>query len=239
MQLEQEFQFCPELVRLYRSEFAEGSGGERFALSGCSTANNLISLARLFQAHRPSRTLEIGLCLGGTCLLFTALHQMSAASPARQHVAIDPFQRSRWKNAGLLAVERSGTSGYLDFREELSAFALPRLASENARFDLVYIDGSHLFEDVFVDFYYTARLLNPGGLVAFDDCSDPHVSKVLQFLCANLSGMFDELDLAPFRADHGRSLRYRAARILGRLQMRAFRKVGTGERTQNARFRSF
>ena len=30
----------------------------------------------------------------------------------------------------------------------------------------MYAFGLHLFEDVFVDLYFIARLLNPGGVVA-------------------------------------------------------------------------
>jgi methyltransferase family protein len=89
---------------------------------------------------------------------------------------------------------------------------LPRLVEENEQFDLVYIDGSHLFEDVFIDTYYTGRLLSQGGVVAFDDCGDPHVRKVLAFLRSNLGDSFEELDLPPFRADQGRSTKYRLAR---------------------------
>jgi hypothetical protein len=32
-----------------------------------------------------------------------------------------------------------------------------------ARFGLAYIDGSHLFEDVFVDAYYVTRSVEQGG----------------------------------------------------------------------------
>ena len=72
--------------------------------------------------------------------------------------------------------------GYLDFREECSALELPKLMKQGARFDLVYIDGSHLFEDVFIDAYFVARLLTQGGVVVFDDSTNPHIAKVLRFL---------------------------------------------------------
>src|ERR1035441_4737545 len=130
MNYEQEFGFCPELVQLYKAGFAEGASGERFDLGGCSTANNLAALRRLFEHHQPKQTLEIGLCLGGSCLLFTALHQRSAVRPSRQHTAIDPFQISMWKRAGLLAIQRGGLDGYLNFRESLSSLRSEEHTSE-------------------------------------------------------------------------------------------------------------
>src|SRR5262249_10552735 len=153
-----------------------------------------------------------------------------------QHTALDPFQKEAWDDSGLLAVERAGLSDYLDFRPEFSCVALPRLVEKGEQFDLVYVDGSHLFEDVFVDAYYTSRLLSEGGIVAFDDCRDAHVLKVIQFIRQNLSQSLEEVDLAPFRNDRGRSTRYRFARLMGRTQMRAFRRIGKMSRPWNAPF---
>jgi hypothetical protein len=39
---------------------------------------------------------------------------------------------------------------------------------------------------VFIDFYYTARILDAGGIVLFDDSVDPHVHKTLRFIRKNL-----------------------------------------------------
>jgi SAM-dependent methyltransferase len=43
------------------------------------------------------------------------------------------------------------------------------LVSGEARFDLVYVDGSHLGLDVMVDAAYSWRLLAPAGVLLFDD----------------------------------------------------------------------
>ena len=111
------------------------------------------------------------------------------------------------------------------------------MLEESARFDLIYVDGSHLFEDVFVDAFYCCRLLAKGGVVAFDDCSDPHVAKVVRFLKRNCSDGLSELDLEPYRP--GRSFRYRLARLLGSVQMRAFRSMGRIDRVWDAPFHNF
>jgi hypothetical protein len=120
-----------------------------------------------------------------------------------------------------------------------SAYELPKLVEAGARFGLVYVDGSHLFEDVFVDAYFVIRLLEEGGVVTFDDSAKPHVAKVLRFLRTNVPrGGLEELDLGRYRDKRGR-FRYQLARALGRVQLTAFRRVGNVERVWDSPFRSF
>jgi len=92
---------------------------------------------------------------------------------------------------------------------------------------------------VFIDFYYVARLLCDGGIVAFDDSADPHVAKVLRFISSNLTSSFNEVDLGPFRLDGGRPLRFKVAKLLRKTQMRAFQKTGPAERCWDAAFTNF
>ena len=159
--------------------------------------------------------------------------------PAKQHVAIDPNQEGAWDDAGLCAVDCSGLRNYLDFRPELSSLELPRMVERGERFGLVYIDGSHLYEDVFVDFYFVARLLADDGVVIFDDRTDPHVHKALCFIRRNLRSSFQEMDLQPDRKDKGKSYRYRLGRSLGKTQMTGFRRIGEPSRQWDAAFVDF
>ena len=75
--------------------------------------------------------------------------------------------------------------------------------------------------------------------MAFDDSSDPHVSKVLRFIRGNFSGSYHEVNLAPFRADQGRSFKFQAARLLKKKQLTAFRKVGPSSRGWDSSFVNF
>ncbi len=47
--------------------------------------------------------------------------------------------------------------------------ALQQLAAERRQFDLAYIDGSHLRDDVAADSTHTWPLVRPGGIVIWDD----------------------------------------------------------------------
>lgn len=46
---------------------------------------------------------------------------------------------------------------------------LPNLAQQGKKYDFIYIDASHNSDDTFVDAYYAHKMLNPGGLIIFDD----------------------------------------------------------------------
>lgn len=47
--------------------------------------------------------------------------------------------------------------------------ALDRLVQDKASFDLIYIDGSHMRDDVLIDSVLAWRLLAPGGICIWDD----------------------------------------------------------------------
>ncbi|MCC7426177.1 MAG: class I SAM-dependent methyltransferase [Alphaproteobacteria bacterium] len=237
--MHQVLQSCPELAALLEVGEIKGKSGSIRKISSMSTINNLEVLHNLCTQIRPKRTLEIGLAFGGSAMVLAASYRRRGIEPATQHTAIDPFQTSVWDDTGLIALQESGLRPYLDFRPVLSSVALPQLIAEGATFDLIYVDGSHLFEDVFVDLYFCTRLLTDGGIVAFDDSSDPHVNKVLRFIRSNCAFAYEAVDVGPLRADKGASLRYRFARAFGRVQLTAFRKIGPSARTWNSAFRNF
>jgi hypothetical protein len=117
--------------------------------------------------------------------------------------------------------------------------ALPPKIGKGERVDLAYIDGSHLFEDVFIDFVLVHRLLSQNGVIVFDDCTDPHVAKVCGFIQANASKQYSEMDLTPFRSQQGRNLKHTLAKKFGRTQMRAFRKISSEANDWNYKLKDF
>ena len=208
------------------SRRAVGQSGKVFeGLSALTTVNNLHVLRALMMESKPATTLEVGLSFGGSALTIAATHRDLGHGARQQHVAIDPYQRSVWDNSGLLGLDRAGLRAYVEFHEQLSAVTLPALAAQGRTFDLIYIDGSHRFDDVFVDAYFSLRLLAANGVVMFDDCSTTEVGTVLRFIERNLSAWVTELDLTSYRGGDV-SWRYQVARRLGRVQLRAFRRTG-------------
>src|SRR5439155_19740700 len=100
---------------------------------------------------------------------------------------------------GRVQLEEAGLDGYVDVRESLSSYELARLAEAGERFGLIYIDGSHRFEDVFVDFYFARTILEPGGYLLFDDSSDIEVAKVIRFIQRNLPAYFQQISVRQYR----------------------------------------
>ena len=241
-QLRSDFAFCPALADILDNGFAVGRSGKRLDLSSFSTITNLLTLRGLQMSLKPRRTMEVGFASGGSCLVFTQTHRDLGSPAEKQHVAIDPYQRSHWiDEAGLAAVEHADLTGYLDFVEDYSCDALPLLVRKNSpKFGIVYIDGSHLFEDVFVDLYYTVRLLDNDGVILFDDSSNRHVRKVLRFVRTNLTSSLSEIDLTPYRSVYHRSsVSYQIARSVGKVQLTGFRKKGDATRSWDSPFRNF
>ena len=230
--------FCPTLAHMVATGQAIGRSGARVSAPGLSSNNSLLILRNLQRTLRPARTIEIGFGFGASSLVFMQTHKDLGHPPGKRHVSIDPFARD-WDECGIVAVEKAGLIEWLDFRAEFSCLELPRLVAAGDRFDLAYIDGSHLFEDAFIDIYYVARLLNIGGVVVFDDSSTKDVQKVIRFIRANWADGLKELDLVEYRPDKGKSLKYQVARQLGRTQLTAFTKIADVGRPANSSLRNF
>lgn len=231
--------FCPELARLYAAGHAIGSSGRQIDLGSASTLNNLIILRNLCLTLKPSHSLEVGLAAAGSCLAIASFYRETLAEPQCRHSVIDPFQTSYWDRIGIEAIRQAGLEDYIEVREGLSCFELPKMLETGRQFDLVYVDGSHLVEDVFIDAYFVVRLLSNEGIVAFDDCRNSHVAKVISFIRTTLEASLMEVDLSPLRADHGKSFKYRVARAVGQTQMRAFRRIGKIARKWDAPYCDF
>jgi hypothetical protein len=88
------------------------------------------------------------------------------------------------------AVE-TGLGARLVWLKEPSHLALPRLLAQGRRFDLCFVDGSHLFGDIFIDAYFAHKLLDPGGLLVLDDTWLAATRTVRSILVSNF-GFRDE-----------------------------------------------
>ncbi len=167
----------------------------------------------------------------------SAFHADAGLPEEHKHIAIDPFQSTVWDGVGEMRIEAAGLIPWFECLHDFSHHALPNLLSRREQFDLIYVDGSHIFEDVFIDMFYGARLLSDGGVILFDDASDPHIAKVLKFVRVNLPAL-EEFDLSQYRPDRG-GLRYRLAALLGRQQLVGFRRVSDPTREWNAVLKNF
>jgi predicted O-methyltransferase YrrM len=142
------------------------------------------ALADLVRAEGACQTLETGLALGLSTLWI--LWGSAGHAAGVSHTAVDPYQKKDWKNSGLRLLREAGVREMVEFVEEDSALALPRLVREGRRCDLVFVDGGHLFENAFTDILFASRLVRPGGLVVVDDLWMPAVRTAIAYFESNV-----------------------------------------------------
>lgn len=123
------------------------------------------------------KTLEIGLGFG-----LSAAHIIAATRSS--HVAIDPFQKN-FKYFGIKNLQKIGFKNNLIFKEDYSHNVLPDLLRDNKKFEFIFIDGSHRFDGIFIDFYYSDLLLEKNGYILFHDTWMRSTQMVLSFIRTN------------------------------------------------------
>jgi predicted O-methyltransferase YrrM len=129
-----------------------------------------------------SKSLEIGFAYG-----FSTVWILDGLRPHVKslHLAIDPFEITKFDGIGLYQVKRLGVASSFEWIGEYSIHALSRLIKSGDKFDFIFIDGDHHFDNVLVDFYLSDQLVSSGGLLAFDDMWMPSVRTVVSFILTN------------------------------------------------------
>src|SRR5262249_9170123 len=103
------------------------------------------------------------------------------------HVVIDPFEKIHYHGIGLRLVDRIRFEGKFKWLQEFSVHALSDLIRQHEKFDFIFIDGNHRFDDVIVDFYLCDTLMRPGGLIILDDMWMPSIQSAASFVIKNRS----------------------------------------------------
>jgi hypothetical protein len=142
-----------------------------------------------------------------------------------QHVAIDPYETEVWDDVGVVLLEKANLSHYVNVIQSPSHMAIPQFIDKGTAFDLAYIDGSHFFEYVLVDWFLVDKVLKTGGLVVFDDTRNQHVKKFVEFLSSNFSQSYSFIDDKPYLMGLEKSWRNRIKRLLGLRDRMVFRKM--------------
>jgi predicted O-methyltransferase YrrM len=179
-----------ELISLYKGEAQltkDGSFGQMDDKTKISISQGLW-LYNFCIDHKVLRTLEVGLAYGFSTLYFIAL---LAKHRDGHHTAVDPYANKDWRGIGLAkvapAIEKLGLdpAQRFEFFEERSDHAAIDLHRRGSRFDLIFVDGNHRFDDVLVDFYLYDPLCRAGGFIVFDDMWMSSVRSVASFISSN------------------------------------------------------
>jgi predicted O-methyltransferase YrrM len=132
---------------------------------------------RWIRDHGLTRTLEVGLAYGASASCIMSAHDGT-------HTCIDPFQ-DHWENLGLRNLKNLGYAERLDFHAGFSHDVLPELRAAKRSFDFAFIDGNHLYDAIFVDFYHVDLLLENQGYVLFHDAWMRGTQLVASFIRRN------------------------------------------------------
>lgn len=132
---------------------------------------------------------EVGLANGASALAIAEALVTNGASDDA-HLIIDAFQ-DQFDEAGWNVLVSTGLSGLCVLEREWSQHAL---ACNGFVADAAFVDGSHLFHNVFVDLFFLRELVRPGGLVVLDDCDWPAVATAARYFELNAGWQLEPMD---------------------------------------------
>ena len=148
-------------------------------------------LRDLLVSERAATVIEIGLAYGASALAIA--EALVSTHPADgRHVIIDAYQ-DHFGDTGWDALLDAGLADTCLLLRQQSQLALPQLLQDNFEADAAFVDGSHIFHNVFIDLHFLRQLVRPGGLVVLDDCEWPSVAAAVRYFEVNLGWLPEQL----------------------------------------------
>ncbi|WP_404309367.1 class I SAM-dependent methyltransferase [Neorhodopirellula lusitana] len=181
-----EFRFqetrCPFIANAFETQQLSDLNGRVRSMDTFIPREQGDLLFSLVRHLKPLRTIEIGLANG-----ISALHIARAIreNGCGHHWAIDPYQTTDWHGVALASLRQTGLDSLVSLDERPSHWAVPDLEEAGGRVQFAFVDGSHLLDYVMADFMMIDRILDVGGLIAFDDSDWPAVLHVIRFAVTN------------------------------------------------------
>lgn len=176
-----------DILNTNTTRTANGDGIVKLHSSiSCAEGKLLQNLVRHLD---PTVSLEVGLAYGVSALFICDALTIREGT---RHIVIDPNQHggqwgTSWDGIGIANLQRAAYEHIVRLIEAPSYRALPELERSGQRIDFEFIDGWHTFDFTLVDFFFIDRMLNVGGIVAFDDANWPAIRKVCRFVKTNLA----------------------------------------------------
>jgi predicted O-methyltransferase YrrM len=170
------------LTQIYQTGLVQDAEGNPIRPSASVPQEVGRQLYNLIHAENLENSLEIGMAFGVSTLFMCQAHRDKGSG---HHTVIDPYQASLFRSIGVLNVKRAGFEELVNFHQAPSHAILPQLLNEGRSFDFAFVDGSHLYDYVMVDFFYIDKLLQVGGYIVFDDLWMPAIRKVIAYIARN------------------------------------------------------
>jgi len=161
-----------EAVRAeYEANAATGQFGEDW-FSG-NVVPWCVTLSKVFGRDDPVRILEVGSWEGRSSLFLLTYFLKGELTCVDTWAGNDEYSYTTTPELSDLEARFDHNTvvgaGRVTKHKGFSSHVLPRLVEEQQKFDLIYVDGSHFADDVLTDGINAWRLLEPGGVMIFDD----------------------------------------------------------------------
>lgn len=137
-------------------------------------------LKKFIIEHKCKNILEIGMADG-----ISSIAILQALDGKGSLTSIDPYQSSFWNKNGINNIKNLNLDKNHTLIEKFDYIALPELLNQNMRYDLIFIDGSHIFDHVILNNFYADMLLNKNGFLINDDMYMPAVEKAYKYIKNN------------------------------------------------------
>jgi predicted O-methyltransferase YrrM len=176
--------FMNAIASLHRGDPQKGTDGGMHkidSVTGISMDDGL-QIYNLVRKVKPKKTLEVGFAYGVSTMYFLAALQ---ANGFGSHIAIDPYEIDDWNGIGLMKVKEVKMEDSFEFIPERSHPALAKLADKKLTFDVMFIDGAHLYDIAFADFVLADPLCPKGGYILFHDTWMGSVQRIISFIEKN------------------------------------------------------
>lgn len=172
----------PIIEEIYQNGYCIAEDGTRFDLWSAISQQEGQFIASIVRDLKPTVSVEIGMALGLSTLFIT---DALANQTQKNHIVIDPNQYEEYQWLGLQNVQKAGFDNFVTHHNMYSYEMLPQLLASGVRADFAFIDGNHLFDHAFLDFFYLDMMLNVGGVIVFDDSNWPAVRQVCRHIIRN------------------------------------------------------
>jgi|RhiMetdeSRZDD1v2_1073273.scaffolds.fasta_scaffold614023_2 predicted O-methyltransferase YrrM len=177
-------EFADVIASLHRRDLQKGTDGLMHQIdwiTGIPMRDGL-QIYDVVRKIKPKKTLEIGFAYGVSTMYFLAGLRTNGFGA---HTAIDPFEETQWNGIGLMKVKEVGMQRSFEFMPERSHPALARLADRKQLFEIIFIDGAHLYDIAFADFVLADAVCTKGCYILLHDRWMSSVQRIISFIEKN------------------------------------------------------
>lgn len=132
-----------------------------------------LTFSRVFNRADPVRILEIGSWEGRSALFLLTYFARGHLTAVDTWAGSEEYEYNATPDLRDLEAHFDGNlapfAARLTKRKGASLHVLPQLLDEQQKFDVIYVDGSHVADDVLRDSITAWGLLKQGGILIFDD----------------------------------------------------------------------